>query len=128
MLEVVEAEADNLAGSRHRQRVFEFHERPLGRRRRAPCNVGEWLEIAATLPEHRGEIIRHRRIDRLEIDDLIALEDAEPQALIRSEADNFHKRTSREWLCDKSIGQRRPNLRPVIAREGGALSNHKLRS
>jgi hypothetical protein len=42
------------------------------------------------LLEHRGKIVRHRRIDCLQIDDLIALDDAEPQARIRCEPDEFH--------------------------------------
>ena len=45
---------------------------PLPRRSTSPRSVG------------------HARIDRLQIDDLVALDHAEPQAIVRFKTDNFH--------------------------------------
>src|SRR5260370_38488806 len=94
VLQIVEAETDDLAGARYRQRICEAGERPLGRRGRAPGNLADRPEVAVVLAEHRGEIIRHRGAYRLQVDDPIALDAAEPQALLPSETDNFHKMCS----------------------------------
>src|SRR5260370_20317037 len=97
VLQIVEAETDDLAGARYRQRICEAGERPYGGGRRAPGNLADRPEVAVVLPQHRSEIIRHRGVDRLQVDDPIALDDAEPQALLRSETDNFHK------LCSMTV-------------------------
>ena len=44
------------------------------------------------LPRANGEIVGNGRIDRLEIDDFFALDNAEPQPRIRGEPDDFHER------------------------------------
>src|SRR5215470_15742712 len=94
VLQIVEAETDDLSGPRYRQRIYEAGERPHCRRRRALGNLADRAEVAVVLSQHRSEIIRHRWVNRLQVDDPIALDDAEPQALRRSETDNFHRMCS----------------------------------
>ena len=89
VVEIVEAEADDLARPGHRQCVFQARERSPGGGRRALGDVAQRREIAVAARQHDGEIIGNGRIDRLEIDDLFALDDAEPQPRIRCEARRF---------------------------------------
>src|SRR5579883_1287095 len=98
VLEIVEAEADDLAWPRHGQRVSDPRKRPPGRRRRAGRDSGERLEIAVVLAERCSEIIRRRRVDRLQINDLIPLDYSEPQSLVRGEGDDFHDKKPRAWF------------------------------
>jgi hypothetical protein len=76
VLEIIEAEADDLAGARDRQAVFE----PLERTARAcRCALGSILqrgEVAVAAAEHLAEIARDGVVDRLQIDHLIAFDHA----------------------------------------------------
>jgi hypothetical protein len=87
VFEVIQAQADDLAGSRHRQRICQPRERAPRRDGRACGEIGERLQIA---PEHGAEIARQLGIDGLEVDDLIALDNAEPRPGLRCKPDNFH--------------------------------------
>ena len=80
VLQIVQAEADDLARPRDRQAELQPLERTSRRGRRALGEIAERLQVAVVRREHRAEIGRHLRVDRLQIDDLIALDDAEPQA------------------------------------------------
>jgi len=59
-------------------------------RRRPPGKILKRCEIAVVRPEPVAEIGRHARIDRLQVEDRIAVDDAQPQAAVRLEADDPH--------------------------------------
>ena len=90
MFEVVEAEADDLAGLCDRQRIGEGGERTSRRRRRAFCEIGKEGEIAGIAPQHGAEIARQSGIDGLKVDRLIALDEAKPRPALRCKSDDFH--------------------------------------
>ena len=92
MLEIVQPEADDLAGIAHRQRVFDAVERQARRGRRALGEIAErasdrHCSAAATCAEiGRGTF----GIDRLQVDDLIALDDTQVPPVLRFETNDFH--------------------------------------
>jgi hypothetical protein len=91
VLEIVEAEAYDLARPGHRQRIFQARERPPGGSRCALGDVAKGLEIAIVARQYDGEIIGHGWIYRLEIDDLSIRDDPEPHPRIRCKPDDFHE-------------------------------------
>ena len=91
VVEIIEAEADDLAGPRDGKSEFQSGERAAGCGRRALGEIGERFEIAIAAAQEFAEIGRHRGVHRLQIDDGIALDHAEPQAVIRFKTDDFHE-------------------------------------
>jgi hypothetical protein len=90
VLEIVEAEADHLAGRRHRQGVFQALERSARGPRRALRRILERRQVAVVASEHLAEIARDALVDRLQINHLVALDHAETQSAIGFKSDNFH--------------------------------------
>src|SRR5665213_807540 len=91
VVEIIQAEANDLAGPRHRQAKFQSSKRMARRRRRFPRQIAERFEIAVSLAQRRAEIGRHIGVHRLQIDHGIALDHAEPQAVTRFKTDKFHE-------------------------------------
>ncbi len=91
MVEIIEAEADDLAGPRNRQAIFQSGERAAGGRRRFAGEITERGQIAAGAAQDLAEVGRQRGIRRLQIDDGVALDHAEPQAVLCFKTDNLHK-------------------------------------
>ena len=91
MIEIIEAEADDLAGPRHRQREFQSGERTARGGRRLLGEIGERFEVAIVPAQGFAEIGRHAGVHRLQIDDRVALDHAEPHAIIRFKTDDLHE-------------------------------------
>src|SRR5262249_38952656 len=90
VLEIVEAEADNLARRRNRQPVFEIFERTPRASGRTFGRVLERCEVAVAAAQILAEVTGNCLVDGLEIDHLVALDDAEVQAAIGLETNDFH--------------------------------------
>jgi hypothetical protein len=90
VLQIIEAEAEDLSGSRHRQAEAKLGERPARRGGRPPREIRERREIAVVRAEPFAEIGGNARIHRLQVDDRIAVDDAESEAMVRFEADDAH--------------------------------------
>ena len=58
--------------------------------RRALGELRERGKIAVVLRQHGGEIVGEARVDRLQVDDLRALDHAEAKPGVRFESDNLH--------------------------------------
>ena len=95
MVEIIEAEADDLAGPRDRKSEFQPGERPAGGGWRPFGEVGKRLQVAVAAAQDFAEVGGHGGIHRLQIDNGVAVDHAEPQAIIRFETDNFHEVRSR---------------------------------
>ena len=93
VVEIVEPEAEDLARLRHRQTELQTLERAARRGRRALRDVGERRYVAIVRGERRAEIGRHLGVHRLQVDHLVALDDAQPQSAFRLEADDLHERS-----------------------------------
>ena len=91
VVEIIEAEADDLAGPRDREAEFQSGQRAAGGGRRAFGEVGKRLQIAVVAAQDFAEVGGRSGIRRLQIDDGVALDHAEPQAVIRFKTDNFHE-------------------------------------
>jgi hypothetical protein len=91
VIEIVEPEAEDLARPRDRQAELQPLERTPRRGRRALRDVGERRHIAIVGGQRRAEIGRHSGVHRLEVDHLVALDDAQPQSAFRLEADDLHE-------------------------------------
>ena len=59
--------------------------------RRLFGKIGERLEIAIAPPQHLAEIGRQARVHRLQIDDGVALDHAQPQTVVGFKTDDFHE-------------------------------------
>src|SRR6185503_19465603 len=79
MLEIVQPEAKDLARTRDRETELQAFQRTTRRGRGALGDVAERLEVAVVGCERSAEVGRHLGVDRLQVDHLIALDDAEPQ-------------------------------------------------
>ncbi len=90
MIEIVEAEADDLAGPRHRQRVFEPRQRTAGIGLGDLGEIGERGEVALGPAQHFAEVARQHAVHRLQIDHAVALDQAQPQSAVRFEPDDLH--------------------------------------
>src|SRR6266849_8038623 len=90
VLEIVEAEADDLARRRHRQTVGQTLERAARTRGRALGRVLERRQVAVVAAQAFAEIAGYGLVDRLQVDHLIALDHAEMQRAIGFETDDFH--------------------------------------
>ena len=97
VVEIIEAKADDLAGRRHRQRVFQAFERTVGAGRRTLGGILERRQVAVVAAQAFAEVTRYGFIDCLQIDDLIALDDAEMQSPVCFETDDFHS-YSLAWI------------------------------
>ena len=103
VVEIVEAEADDLARPRDRETVFQPGERAAGGSRRASGEIGERFEVAVASAQGFAEIGGHARIRRLQIDHAIALDHAEPQAIIRFKTDNLHRVPALTFCCGERL-------------------------
>jgi hypothetical protein len=90
VVEIIEAEADDLAGARHRQSVCDAGERPARGRWRALGEIGERGEIAIVGCENVGEVAGQPVVHGLQVDDLVGLYDAEARTALRFKSDDFH--------------------------------------
>ncbi len=99
VLKVVEAEADDLARIADRLEKLETLERHTGRGRCAHGEVGERLEIALVLLQHRAKFARQLGIGSLQVDDLISLDNAKVRGAIQLESDNLHKVSNSVLVC-----------------------------
>ena len=68
-----------MPGARHRQREFEPGERTARGGRRLGGEIGERLQVAIAAAQPVAEIGGRGRIDRLQVDDVVAFDHAEPQ-------------------------------------------------
>src|SRR5262249_9438363 len=93
VLEIVEAEADHFARRRHRQTVGEALERAARARGRALGRVLERRQVAVVAAQALPQIARYGLVDRLQIDHLIALDQAEMQRAVGFKTDDFHGRS-----------------------------------
>src|SRR5665213_2304228 len=91
VVEIIQTEANDLAGPRHRQAEFQSGEWVARRGRRFLRQVAQRFEIAVSLAQRLAEIGRHIGIHRLQIDHGIALDHAKPQAVTRFKTDKFHE-------------------------------------
>ena len=91
MVEIIEAEADDLAGARDRQRVFEPFERTARLRLGDLDEIGERCERALGPAQHFAQVAGEHAVHRLQVDDGIALDHAQLEPAIRFEADDFHE-------------------------------------
>src|SRR5262249_39719457 len=90
MLEVVEAEADDLARTGDRQRKLQAGQRSPRRGMRALGDVAERREVAVIGGEPLPEVGGHARLDRPQVGHRVALDHPEMQASILLEPDNSH--------------------------------------
>ena len=91
MVEVVEAKANDLARMRDRQRVFQSIERAARGCRRVLRKGADRREVTVAPAQDLGEIARHICIHGLQIDDIVAIDHAEPHAVVRFKSDDLHK-------------------------------------
>ena len=91
VIEVIKPETDDLAGPRDRKRKLQPRKRAARRGRRFLCQIGERLQVAIAAAQHLAKIGGRVRIDRLQIDDAIALDHAEPRAPLASKPTIFMK-------------------------------------
>ena len=68
---------------------FRSSERAARRGRRLLGEIGERFEIAIAAPQPGAEIVGRAGVGRLQIDDVVALDHAEPPAFV-FETDDFH--------------------------------------
>ena len=70
---------------------FQPGERAAGGGRRLFGEIGKRFEVAIAPAQDFAEVAGQRGIHRLQIDDGIALDHAEPQAIIRFKTDDLHE-------------------------------------
>src|SRR5581483_11222962 len=80
----------DLAGARDRQREFQAVERAACAGGRALGQVGNRRQIAAGLLQPLPEVIRSLGIGLLQIDYLVAFDDAQTQSRLCFKTDDFH--------------------------------------
>jgi hypothetical protein len=85
---IVQARAEDLPGACHREPESQFVERPLGPRRGAEREPFEIRQ--ATGAQDLTQITGSGRIDRVQVDDKVAVEDPEPRAVRPGEANDPH--------------------------------------
>src|SRR5262245_30422066 len=90
VLEIVEPEADDLAGPAHRQRICETRERAMRRGGRALGKVLDGRQVALGRGEQRAEVGRDLGVSRLQIEHLVARHDAEVQTRRGLKTHDFH--------------------------------------
>jgi hypothetical protein len=93
VLEVVEAETDNLARLGDRQPELDFLERTPRGRRRPLGDLRERREVAIATAENLAEVGRNAAVDGLQIDHPLAFDHTEMQSSIGFETDDFHGRS-----------------------------------
>jgi hypothetical protein len=88
MVAIVQAQAEDLPGTRHRQPELQFVERPP---RAGRCSEHEPAELRqATGAQDLAQIAGSPRIDRGQVDDEVTLDDPEPRAVRSDEANDPH--------------------------------------
>ena len=90
VFEIIQAEADDFSGPAHGQPVGQTGERLAGARWRALGEFAERLHIPVALGEPVAEIGRRVAIGGLQVDHLIALDNAKPRPALPFERNNFH--------------------------------------
>ncbi len=80
-----------LPGRATGKRVFQSGERAAGGSRRSSGEIGKRFQIAVAAAQGVAEIGGRSGVRRLQIDHDIALDHAEPQAIIRFKTDNLHE-------------------------------------
>ena len=83
VIEIIEAQANDFAGARHRQRVFQAGQRQARGGRRLFGELSERREVAIIDAQEFAEIARRVGLNRLNIDDGVALDHAQPHAFVR---------------------------------------------
>src|SRR4029079_17791934 len=91
MVEVVEPKANDLPRMRYRQRVFQSIEGTARGCRRFLRKSADRREVAVAPAQDFGEIAWHIRIHRLQIDDTVTLDHAQPHAVIRFKSNDLHE-------------------------------------
>ena len=79
-----------LPGRPHRQREFQPRQRAAGGGRRLGGEIGERLEIAVAAAQPVAETGGRTGVSRLQVDDVIALDHAEPRAAV-FKTDDLHE-------------------------------------
>jgi hypothetical protein len=90
MLQIIEPETEDFAGPRHRQAEAKAGKGLARRSRRAPRERLQRRKVAFVNLQPLAEIGRHARICRLQVDDCVAIDDAEPEGIIDFETDDPH--------------------------------------
>ena len=108
VVEIIEAEADDLAGLCDRETEFQSGERTAGGGRRLFGEIGQGFEVAVARPQGFAEIAGRGGVHRLQIDDGVALDHAEPQAVIRFKTDNLHCVPALTFCCGERLSAGRP--------------------
>ncbi len=89
VVEIVEAEADDLAGIGDRQREFQSGQRNARGCRRLLHGLGKRLHVAIGAQE-RSEFTRQLGVGRLNVDDAVTIDNAHAHAVIGLEIDDLH--------------------------------------
>jgi hypothetical protein len=114
-----------LPGRATRQAELQTFEWAAPRGGRTLRNIAERLQIAIARRQHRAEIDRQLCVHGLQVDDLIALDHAEPQSAIRFKPDDLHERFL--VYCSRAIKHRLPVMATVCssrARNRGVRSGN----
>ena len=90
VLEIVQAEADDLSRPADRQPVGQIRKRLTRVRRRALGKLGERLHIAVVFGQPFAEIGRSVAIGGMQVDHLIAFDNAKPRSALPFERNNLH--------------------------------------
>src|SRR5690349_6098315 len=90
VLQIVQTEAENLAGPRHRQAEAKTCQRPARRSGRPPGQILQRRKLAVVRPQPLAEIGGDARVDRLQVDDRIRIENAKSRSAVRLKTDDAH--------------------------------------
>ena len=77
-------------GRDDRQAELQSRERLAGAGGSLLCNVAEGLQVAVALGQHVREVRRHLRVDRLQVDHVVAFDHAQAQSLTRFKSYDLH--------------------------------------
>src|SRR5581483_2388376 len=126
MLEIIQSQANDFSRPADRQGVSNRGQRLVRARRRALGDRGELLEIAIGLGQRFAEIVRHFWVNRLQIDNLIALDDAETPAAVAFERNDFHAASfDGKSLRAATIKVPREGLKRISKRNAARHPGHK---
>ena len=90
VLKVIQAQANDLSGAGHRQPIGQARQRLVRVRRRPLGKVSNRLHIAIVLRKPVAKIGRRVAVDSLQINGLIAFDDAQPRSTLPLERNDFH--------------------------------------
>jgi hypothetical protein len=100
VFEIIEPEANDLARARYRQRESDAAERNARGGRCTLRHVAERFEVAVVLGKPAAEVARDARIDRLQVDNAVTLDDTEPQCLVVLKPDDFQHPPNPRCIAD----------------------------